>query len=455
MAYVSPSRVWETSTSTGTGDFTLAGKKDNSWRSFSEAVGPGNNVYYGIESANEFEAGLGTLGAAGTTLQRTSVITTHLGASNPHNFGAGTKNVFAFMPAERVARAAQTTVFTDDQNLNSKNLITHSAGSSWWDHGTALIASYRSNNAELFRLDGNARLVAIVRSDDSNAEGPELRLVRKMGIAPTANDPLGVLRWIGPDNALADKTYGKQRVIMLSGTPGAEHGEMNFSQVFNGGLLDSLRLRDGAVKVPVGVNFMVHKTTTNVQTQVGFEIINTGQQKTTTDGDITAKFNRKTTGIIIEAQFNGEQKFQVTDLGVTGFTAAHESWFLPEDLPGGVIPAEGTVMEAVEGLYDNIMHPFIKVAQPAPNKRIFGLFLANRQKEEDASNYAIIAASGISRCRVKGPLIENGDWLTMSDEAGVATLQTEPERLNTTIGKALQNSSAAEDAERLVPVELK
>ena len=106
MAFVLADRVQETSTTTGTGTLTLAGAVSG-YQSFS-AIGNGNSTFYGIVNANgEWENGIGTYTSSGTTLSRTTV----LSSSNSNslvNFTAGTKNVFVTYPAKAVSPVRET-----------------------------------------------------------------------------------------------------------------------------------------------------------------------------------------------------------------------------------------------------------------------------------------------------------------------------------------------------------
>ena len=98
MALVLADRVQETTTTTGTGTVTLAGAASG-FQSFA-AVGDGNSTYYTITGGTDFEVGIGTYTSSGTTLSRTTV----LSSSNSNslvNFSAGTKNVFVTYPAAR------------------------------------------------------------------------------------------------------------------------------------------------------------------------------------------------------------------------------------------------------------------------------------------------------------------------------------------------------------------
>ena len=98
MALVVKDRVQETSTTTGTGTFTLAGAVSG-FQSFS-VIGNGNTTYYAIVMGSEWEVGLGTYTSSGTTLSRTTVLESSNSGSLV-NFSAGTKNVFVTYPAEK------------------------------------------------------------------------------------------------------------------------------------------------------------------------------------------------------------------------------------------------------------------------------------------------------------------------------------------------------------------
>jgi len=102
MALVINDRVKETSTTTGTGTFDLAGA-ETGYESFVAGVGTTNTTYYAIElnSAGEWEVGIGTVTDAATdTLSRDTIITSSNGDAAV-NFSAGTKNVFCTLPAKK------------------------------------------------------------------------------------------------------------------------------------------------------------------------------------------------------------------------------------------------------------------------------------------------------------------------------------------------------------------
>jgi hypothetical protein len=97
MALVVKDRIQETTTTTGTGTLTLLGAVTG-YQSFA-AVGNANTTYYTIASTSaEWEVGIGTYTASGTTLARTTILASS-NAGSAVNLSAGTKNVFVTYPA--------------------------------------------------------------------------------------------------------------------------------------------------------------------------------------------------------------------------------------------------------------------------------------------------------------------------------------------------------------------
>ena len=123
MALVVKDRVQETSTTTGTGTFTLAGAVSG-FQSFS-AIGNGNTTYYAIVLGSEWEVGLGTYTSSGTTLSRDTILESSNGGTAV-NFSAGTKNVFVTYPAEEAVyqdatNTAYAPQFAASNGLNVNN----------------------------------------------------------------------------------------------------------------------------------------------------------------------------------------------------------------------------------------------------------------------------------------------------------------------------------------------
>ena len=102
MALVINDRVKETSTTTGTGTFSLAGAQTG-FDTFVAGIGSTNTTYYAIynQGTTEWEVGLGTVtDATPDTLSRDTVLSNSSGNTSKINF-AGTLDVFCTLPATK------------------------------------------------------------------------------------------------------------------------------------------------------------------------------------------------------------------------------------------------------------------------------------------------------------------------------------------------------------------
>ncbi|MDA8976439.1 tail fiber domain-containing protein [bacterium] len=103
MALVVKNRVKETTPTTGTGTLTLAGA-ETGFQAFSSALSNNDTTYYSLleASTGNWEVGLGTFTASGTTLARTTVLSSS-NSNNAINLTAGEAEVFITQPAEKAA----------------------------------------------------------------------------------------------------------------------------------------------------------------------------------------------------------------------------------------------------------------------------------------------------------------------------------------------------------------
>ena len=101
MALVINNRVRETTSTTGTGAVTLGGAVGG-FQTFAAGIGNNNTTYYAISinTASEWEVGLGTLNGDSSTLTRTTVLESS-NSDSAVNFSAGSKEVFCTLPSEK------------------------------------------------------------------------------------------------------------------------------------------------------------------------------------------------------------------------------------------------------------------------------------------------------------------------------------------------------------------
>lgn len=161
MALVLHDRVQETTTSTGTGSVTLDGAVLG-YQSFS-AIGNGNTTFYCIagQGTSEWEVGLGTYTASGTTLSRDTILASS-NSGSVVTFSAGVKAVFVTYPSEKSVNL--------DASGNVSALGTIASGT--WQGttvgvaygGTGVTASSGANSVVLRDADQNISVNSVTQN---------------------------------------------------------------------------------------------------------------------------------------------------------------------------------------------------------------------------------------------------------------------------------------------------
>jgi hypothetical protein len=99
MALVLKDRVKETTTTSGTGTYTLAGA-ETGFEAFSQ-IGNGNTTYYCCTDGVNFEIGIGTYTLSGTTLARTTILQSSNSDAAVDWVSGATRTIFCTQPAEK------------------------------------------------------------------------------------------------------------------------------------------------------------------------------------------------------------------------------------------------------------------------------------------------------------------------------------------------------------------
>jgi hypothetical protein len=126
MTLVLADRVRDSTTTTGTGAVTLSGTAPTGYQTFGTGVGDANTTYYTISGGLEWEVGIGTYTAAGTTLSRSTVISSS-NAGGLVTFSAGTKDVFVTYPASRATPLSQFSYTTTATAAGTTTLVATSS----------------------------------------------------------------------------------------------------------------------------------------------------------------------------------------------------------------------------------------------------------------------------------------------------------------------------------------
>lgn len=123
MALKFADRVWETTTTTGTGTYDLAGAKTG-YRTFVAGVGSTHQCTYCVTNGTDWEVGVGTVtDATPDTLSRTTILSSS-NSGSAVSWSAGTKEVFLVAPARFVAGQ----IFLGEQTASNSATIDFTTG---------------------------------------------------------------------------------------------------------------------------------------------------------------------------------------------------------------------------------------------------------------------------------------------------------------------------------------
>ena len=161
MALVIKDRVKETTTTTGTGTYTLAGAVTG-FETFTTNLSNSDTTYYCCTDGTNFEVGLGTFTSSGTTLARTAILASS-NSDSAVNWSSGTRTVFIVLPADKtIIRDGDGDVIIPDGAYDF-DVASHD-GTNGLKLGGTLVTS---SAAELNILDGKSFADEDTMSSDS------------------------------------------------------------------------------------------------------------------------------------------------------------------------------------------------------------------------------------------------------------------------------------------------
>jgi hypothetical protein len=193
MALIWKDRVAETSTSTGTGDFTLAGAILG-YQAFSAVCSTNDTVYYTIVSVDsngipngDWEVGLGTYSAA-NTLTRTTVLSSS-NSGSAVSFSAGIKRVVAVLPADQINKSLSPVLIASH---------TFNGSESSWDSGT-LRTGFSALRLEIYarsaKVAGTDVCALTVNSDTGATNYIYIRQSKAGTNSPGGSSTTGAASW--------------------------------------------------------------------------------------------------------------------------------------------------------------------------------------------------------------------------------------------------------------------
>jgi hypothetical protein len=164
MAHVVADRVRETTTTTGTGTYTLAGAVTG-FETFG-SIGNTNTTYYCCTDGTNFEVGVGEYTSSGTTLARTTILQSS-NSDSAVNWSAGTRQIFCTLPAEKSVIEDASNNVSIGGVLTSTGLTIGSAAIT--EAELEILDGANVTTTELNLLDGSAKSTASITLDNADA----------------------------------------------------------------------------------------------------------------------------------------------------------------------------------------------------------------------------------------------------------------------------------------------
>jgi hypothetical protein len=188
MALVIKDRVKESSTTTGTGTYTLAGAEAGH-QTFS-VIGDGNTTYYAATDGTYWEVGIGTYTASGTTLARTTILSSS-NSNNAVNWTAGEKLIFVTQPSSKanyLDAAGNVTGTQFDEYFDLKTASSapsHTEGRVFYDQTRDSLAYYNSDSTMTVHTGQDSLLRVYNETGSTIAAGTPVYLTGENNAIPT------------------------------------------------------------------------------------------------------------------------------------------------------------------------------------------------------------------------------------------------------------------------------
>lgn len=448
--------VLETTNTTGTGTYTLAGAQTG-YRAFGAGQNAGQ-FHYVARTTTQWEEGLGTYTDSTRAFTRDQILANHLGNTSPVNWGSGSKDFFSVIAPERVAMTDVANIWRAIQLFRGNTCWYDNDDDTGFVFASDDIIKWYANGAELLNFDGINRSLVLTRDDSGASSGPYFELFRQ-SVSPASGDDLGYIKYTGRDSANAILTYAQALCRITDATAGTADGELRLQALLNGVMTNVLALRGYAAIVDSGVDLYTGGKISSSIASTGVELHADGSAYFTTQDGIGWTINRKgSDGTLADLRRDGTSIGSISvSSGVVSYNAflgSHYSdWH--ESVPDpGPYEQQGTVVRVAPGSLGGIERLSLVAPTTArADRRVLGV-VGSRQLipfGDRERSVLMVHALGTSMVRCIGP-VAAGDLLQSGDLPGVACAQDDDLVRSSTIGKAIEDSP--DDGERLVPLAL-
>jgi hypothetical protein len=229
MAHITADRVRDTSTSTGTGNFTVSGTAPTGFRTLSAVLSVSDTFYYAIQGqgSSEWEVGLGTYSSA-NVFARTTILSSS-NSGSVVTFSAGTKDVFLTL-------AATKTIQTDGSGNVGLGTTSPSASLSIVKQTTALSGTGNAYGLYAYPTSSGAQYLDAITGSSGNTS-LTLRTYNNGTYYSAGLDNAGNFSFNSGYGSSAT-AYGCRAWVNWNGTNGSIRGSGGVSSVTYNGTSD-------------------------------------------------------------------------------------------------------------------------------------------------------------------------------------------------------------------------
>jgi hypothetical protein len=356
MPLVLADRVKETSTTTGTGTFVLAGASTG-FQSFA-VIGDSNTTYYTIQNpdTNEWEVGIGTYYSGNTSVVRTTILSSS-NANAVVNFSAGVKDVFVTYPANKSVYedALNNVAFPANVTIDGSTTLGNTSGS------TVVFNSASVSTPNNLNFDSNTLFIDAVNNRvgiGSNAPQTGLEVysaasdatitLERGSTTVAVNDVYGGIDFFGNDSSTnANGVRARIRGVSI-GTTGAAKISFFAANASSTTLNERFSI-SGSNIISAGTfshtgEMLVNGKFNQVNSWLSAFLLQTNAD-TQTDIDITAAVTTAYTNVAAYLMFDVVGNYWADYSGTNATARLTKSWAQANFLSGTTMTTAGAVLK--------------------------------------------------------------------------------------------------------------
>jgi len=212
--------------------------------------------------------------------------------------------------------SSETVINEASQDLNFRVESNGNANMLFVNGGTDKVGVGIADPTGTFHVktDNAGTTMYIEDSHAGNGDGPELYLYRNSS-SPADADDIGIIKFLGKNDAGQDAIYGQIKSIILDASDGTEDGKIEFYHMLNGSLAPSLQLTSSEVVINESSNDVDFRVESNGSTHALFVDAGNNQIHYKNSAQLTHKYFTNDTHSLQFIDLDGDSLQGKMDVG--------------------------------------------------------------------------------------------------------------------------------------------